>query len=220
VIAALLLAGCMMQPWGELQLGDRLLVMGLPTFGKSTLCEKLTATADRALFFSPVPDFQKPARPVYSIAELERYPDLLCGEYVRVAVKVNGRGRELAEQAVRTFRALERAYRDFDATGEGGCVAVFDEVGDYRRFAEDELNAIFRRGRHYGLVPIFASQVATDIPLRARKLASRVLCLGQRHGDELRELRGLYGEDFARRVGAWRKYEPPAEWSAANPVEV
>lgn len=209
----------MPQPWGELNLGDRLVVMALPTFGKTTLCEKLAAPADRALFFSTVRDFEKPERGVFTVEQLEAHPELLADPHSRIAVRAEATsGKPLASEVEALIECLEYAGRNFDRTGRGGRVVVFDEVGDYRRHLEDRLNTVFRKGRHFGIVPIFASQVATDLPLKCRKLASRVLCLGQRHADELKELR-IYGAGFAERVGRWAKYEPPIEWRAEERVE-
>lgn len=204
----------MAQPWGELNIGDRIVMMGLPTFGKSTLAEKLTAEADAAIFVSTFHDYEKTERGVATVDQLEKYPALLSDPHSRIAVRLShSSGRACAEEVAAVIDCLKFAGRNFDRTGHGGRVAVFDEVGSYRRYLEDELNEVFRGGRHYGVVPIFASQVATDIPLKCRKLASRVLCLGQRHRDELKELE-IYGKPFAERVGRWAKYEPPIEWRA------
>lgn len=217
----LALALAMTQPWGTLNLGERITVNGLPTFGKTTLCEKLAAEAYAAIFLSTFRDFEKPSRGVATVDQLERYPQLLAQSYSRIAVRVTSgkRGRALADEYARTIECVNFAGRHFDRTGKGGRIFVLDEIGDVRRHLEDELNAVFRGGRHYGIVPVFASQVATDLPLKARKLASTAYFLGQRHNDELKEIAACYGRDFASRVGRWRKYEPPIVWLAENPTE-
>lgn len=208
-----------MQPWGDLAIGERLVVMGLPTFGKTTLCESLAAEADSALFVSTFRDYEKVCRGVATVAQLERYPALLTEDHSRIAVRLEAQsGKPLADEVARVLTCVKRAGQHFDNHGFGGRVLILDEVGSYRRHLEDQLNEVFRGGRHYGVVPIFASQVATDLPLKCRKLASKVLCLGQRHADELKELR-IYGANFAERVGRWAKYEPPIIWTAEERVE-
>lgn len=203
--------------------------MGEPMSGKSTLAEKLTADAHRVLYFDLCGDYDKPGRLVVTIDELEKWPELLDDRHSRVVVAVQGDDeKSIAAEALRTLQACELAGADFDRArkaGPGvsvrsksaGRVVVFDEVGDYRRYAESTLNRLFRRGRHYGLVPILASQVATDFPLTCRRLASHVSCLAQSHDGELEALEQIYGADFATRVRAWRHFQPPVLWTRKMP---
>lgn len=209
------------QPWGDLQFGQRIIVMGEPLSGKSTLAEKLTADAHRVLWFDMCGDYERRGRLGVSVDELARWPALLDDPHARIVVRPQSEDDNgLSSEALQVLQLCERAGEAFDSTGRGGRVLVYDEVGDYRRYSEGTLNRLFRRGRHYGLVPILVSQVATDFPLTSRRIASHVYCLAQSHDSELAALEGTYGKDFAARVRAWRHYEPPVVWTrkAPNPA--
>lgn len=82
----------------------------------------------------------------------------------------------------------------------GNAVLVFDEVGDYRQKNEQTLNRIARNGRHDGIVPIYVSQVAIDIPYTVRRLATRVYSFAQFHPADIKALSEVYGESFAQSV--------------------
>jgi hypothetical protein len=202
------LALLMPQPWGQLAKGDKIVILGVPLSGKSTLAEKIVAGAWRVVWFDPAGDYGKPGRLSLSPAELERWPRLLDDDHARIVINPKGEtDRELGDE----FLAVTNLVRK--AGDKQGLIFVADEVGDYRAGAEGRINWLFRRGRHHGIVPILVSQVATDIPLKSRKLASQVYCLQQDHVDELKELARVYGDDYAHRVQAWRKYDPPVVWS-------
>ncbi|MHB1843227.1 MAG: hypothetical protein ACYCWW_00150 [Deltaproteobacteria bacterium] len=201
---ALILA-LVMQPWGTLEHTDRIVILGLPTSGKTWLAERLVAPAWRVVWFDPAGDYGKPGRVEVTPDELERWPRLVNDPHLRLVVTPQGEtGRELAEDLTRVTNIVRK---------KGDLVFVADEVGDYRVYAEGRLGWLFRRGRHDGIATVLVSQVGTDIPLTCRKTASRVYCLAQHHPDELQKLAAIYGEAYAARVAAWQKYDPPIVWS-------
>lgn len=188
---------------------SRVLIGGLPTCGKTEHAKKLTRESWRALWYSPQPeDFRAPGRLFVTVDELERYPDLLADPHTRIVVDPRGDdGKSQAEEVGVLVRLLFEA-RDI--------ACVFDEVGDYRREAERDLNRLFRRGRHSGIASVLVSQFATDFPLTCRRAASDVFVFAQKHKAELDALAETYGEDFAEQCRRWRKYEPPATWNLSE----
>ncbi len=204
----LILALAMPQPWGQLKPTDKVLILGLPTSGKSTLAEKLVSDAHRVCWFDPAGDYSRPGRLTLSPAELERWPQLLDDPHLRLVIEPETEEERDLGAEFKTVSTLVRHAGD-----KRGLVLVADEVGDYRAGAEGRINWWFRRGRHHNVATVLVSQVATDIPLKARKLASRVYCLAQEHPGELDALEEVYGHDFRVRVEAWRKYDAPVEWS-------
>lgn len=191
--------------------GARELIMGLPGTGKTRHAEALTASAYRVIWFSPVPDYYRPGRLWASVAYLERYRGLLDDPHARIAIAVQSETEKgIAEELFRLHVLVREA--SLRKGSPGGFVVVCDEVGDYKLAAEYVLISMFRRSRHNRCAYIFASQCATDIPFRVRKMASRVACFGQEHPRELAELRAVYPEEFVQRVERWAPNDPPAEW--------
>lgn len=205
-LLAVALGGMLMQPWGShLHGASRVLLMGLPTCGKSHHARALTADAARCLFYDVAgDDYAAPGRLDVTVRELERFPGLLDDEFCRLRVVPEADDGPGYAAEVSRLVALLWDARDI--------VAVFDEVGDYRAEAERTLNRLFRRGRHQGIATLLVSQFATDFPKTCRRAASDVYAVGQKHPHELKALADVYGEDFAARVAAWRKYEPPVTW--------
>lgn len=198
-----------MQPWGdELNAGDREIIIGLPGDGKTTLAEGLLASAWRSVTFTPdEEDFRLPGRLVVTVAELERWPRLLAEPHLKLAVEPRDLSGEGLAREVTALVELAFKARNL--------ILVLDEVGDYRRQAEHSLNRLMRRCRKKGVVPVLISQVATDIPLTCRRVATRVRCLGQHERSELKALGDEYGDTFAAMVAAWKRFEPPVTWRRA-----
>jgi hypothetical protein len=98
------------------------------------------------------------------------------------------------------------------ARASGDMVVVLDEVGDYKRFAEMELVKLARNGRHDGIVSMYVSQMAIDIPKGVRRLATRVYSFRQFHKDDLKALGEIYGEPFAEEVSRAELHEV-IEWT-------
>lgn len=204
----------MPQPWGpHLSGSSRVVILGLPESGKSTLVESLTRDAHRAIFFDAGgDDYAKPGRLVLTAAELAHYPRLLSDPHLRLVIRPEGRdGKELAAEVHTLLETLGLWQRP---PPKRNLVLALDEVGDYRAWAEHDLKTIFRRGRHLGIGIVLASQFATDIPLTSRRAASHMYCLAQSHRAELDALEADYGEQFAADVAAWRHYQPPVTWTS------
>lgn len=178
------------KPWGKFRPGDRLIILGLPFTGKSRLAAKLTEEADRVVYFDPMSDYSgySNAKPV-TVSELLENPSLLEEPRFRLAVIPNE--DTLDDDLEDTIRLVR---------GAGNAILVFDEVGDYRQRNEVILNKIARNGRHDGIVPIYVSQVAIDIPLTVRRLATRVYSYLQVHKEDIDALAERYGQAFADSV--------------------
>lgn len=191
--------------------GAREIILGMPGTGKTRHAEALTATAHRVVFFSPVPDYYREGRLWATVDYLDRWRGLLDDPHARIVVAVES---EEPRGIARELRKLHGLLREAATRkgSPGGWVVVLDEVGDYKDDAEGVLISMFRRSRHNRSAYIFASQCATDIPFRARKMASRVACFGQEHAREISELRAVYPDEFADRVQAWNEGDAPAEW--------
>jgi len=177
-------------PWGPFQPGDRVVIIGLPLSGKTYLAGKLTATAQRILYFDPFHDYREAAGATEIAAnDLLSRPKLLAESTFRYAVIPDE--NELAEQ-LEDVVSLARAASNL--------VIVLDEVGDYKQEARVTLEKLARNGRHDGLVPVYVSQVAVDIPRTVRRLATRVYSFRQVDIDDLDALEERYGEAYAREV--------------------
>jgi hypothetical protein len=162
----------------------------LPFTGKSRLAAKLTAQADRVVFFDPMNDYaQFAGAKEITVSQLLENPKLLETPKFRFAVIPDEENMiDELEDTIRLVRSASNA------------VLVFDEVGDYRQQGEQILNRVARNGRHDGIVPIYVSQVAIDIPLTVRRLATRVYSYMQVDPKDIDALRDKYGEPFANAV--------------------
>lgn len=178
------------RPWGKFKPGDRVIILGLPFTGKSRLAAKLTAEAERVVYFDPMQDYAAyaNARQV-TVSELLEKPDLLEAPKFRLAVIPND--ETIADDLEDTVTLIRSATN---------LVFVMDEVGDYRQKAEHIMNRLARNGRHDGIVPIYVSQVAVDIPLTVRRLATRVYSYLQVDKRDIDALETQYGETFAASV--------------------
>jgi hypothetical protein len=192
-------------PIGHFKLGERIIILGLPLSGKSTLAAKLTKDVPRLLFFDPFQDNDTIANvQKISMDELRENPKLLAKDKFRYAIQP---GNETLVEDADEFISYARAA--------GNLVMVMDEVGDYKRELEQELSAVARNVRHQGIVPIFVSQFATDIPKNVRRAASSVYSFIQYHPHDLDALAEVYGEKYANTVSHLRKYRY-ALWNQEN----
>ena len=178
------------------------MILGLPLTGKSRLAAKLTEGADRVIFFDPMSDYAAYAGARQTtLNELAEHPEWLSEPRFRIAIVPDGEDYE-GEVA----ETISIAYQ------VRNLILVFDEVGDYRSVTERMLNRVSRTGRHSGIVPIYVSQVATDIPLTVRRLATRVYSFTQFFERDLSALESVYGIGFTDRVKKLRKGEH-ATWT-------
>lgn len=194
MIALLLLVLAMPQPWGP-KLGppQRVCITGISQTGKTTFTEKLVAPAFRRVYASPDTEFQKQHRLVLSVDELERYPALFDLVHLAVVVQLEEYDEEKqGEEVGKLCHLMLERGRDL--------VLVYDEMGGYRRYAEVPLNRLWSRCSKRGIVPVFLSQVQTDLPLTVRKQASDAYIFAQPHKTELAEVEAVYGEEAAARV--------------------
>jgi DNA helicase HerA-like ATPase len=185
---------------GSLTHHDRVLVLGCTNTGKSIYAAELVRSARRVVFFDPQDDYLPCVNERASAAELERYPELLDGTWIRV--QVAPREDYLAEDFETTVRAVRAA---------GDLVFVADELGDYSAEAERTITRLARNGRHDGIALVLVSQAAVDIPKSARRQATRVISFLQTDPDDLAALAKRCGPEFASQVAAWRG-GPPAVW--------
>src|SRR3954451_2470212 len=188
---------------------SRVLVMGLPRYGKTTLVRrKLTSGAPRVIWHDVTGhDYTGPGRIACSISTLESNKQWLDEDFARIVVKAQSAGDPdvIKDEVLRIIRLVSQV---------GDIVVVFDEVQSHERKTEKALNGLFARGNHYGIVPIACSQRATDIPLGSRVNASDVYCFGQHHPKELRALFDCYGDLYADACNRARKGAPPVHWQA------
>lgn len=184
-------------PTGQFVKGDRVVIIGLPMSGKSYLAAKLTKDAPRVLYFDPFHDYAQTAGAVEISADalIER-PTILNRSTFNFAIIPDEDDLALQlEEVVKVARAA------------GDLVLVLDEVGDYKREATLELEKLARNGRHNGLVPVYVSQVAMDIPRTVRRLATRVYSFRQEDKDDIDALSERYGEAFALKVSTLPLHE-------------
>jgi hypothetical protein len=197
------------QPLGnEFIRGDRVVIIGLPLSGKTYLATRLTASAPRILFFDPYHDYVEKAEEVkappiaeISADELIENPKILNQSKFRLAIIPDE--DDLAEQLDLVVRIARAA---------GDLILVMDEVGDYKRNATLTLEKLARNGRHNGLVPIYVSQVAMDIPRTVRRIATRVYSFRQEDIEDLDALAERYGDDYAAKVSNLPEHEY-AQWN-------
>jgi hypothetical protein len=151
-------------------------------------------------------DYYARGRLPLSISELEDNRHLLLQEHCRIVVLARDAGDPdmLADEAGRIIDCIYPL--------PGNIVVVFDEVGRHNRKSEKMINSLFASGNHYGIVPILASQKATDIGLGARVTASDVYCFGQHHPKELKAVYDCYGDIYAGKVAALHQGDAPVHW--------
>jgi hypothetical protein len=172
-------------------------IIGLPMSGKSYLAAKLTKDAPRVLYFDPFHDYAETAGAVEISADsLIENPSQLNRSSFNFAIIPDE--DDLAMQ-------LEEVVKVARAAGD--LVLVLDVVGDYKREATLELEKLARNGRHNGLVPVYVSQVAMDIPRTVRRLATRVYSFRQEDKDDIEALAERYGDSFASKVSTLPLHE-------------
>jgi len=185
------------KPLGDFRPGDRIIIIGLPLSGKTFLAAKLTANVSRILFFDPYHDYAQAAgAEEVSADELIENPQRLAQARFRLAVIPDE--ADIAMQLEEVIRIARAA---------GNLVLVMDEVGDYKRNAQLELEKLARNGRHNGIVPIYVSQVAMDIPRTVRRIATQVYSFRQEDMEDLDALSERYGEKFATEVSTLKLHE-------------
>ena len=190
-------------PLGQFRLGDRVIIIGLPLSGKTYLAGKLTKDVPRILFFDPYHDYKEAAKATEVKADdLIKNPKMLHTSRFRLSIIPN---EDFLADQLEDCVSIARAA--------GNLVFVMDEVGDYKKEATNTLEKLARNGRHDGLVPIYVSQVAMDIPRTVRRLASQVYSFRQNDIDDLDALRERYGDAFAEKVSRL----PPHEFAKWTP---
>jgi adenylate kinase family enzyme len=193
------------KPLGDFIPGDRIIIIGLPLSGKTYLAAKLTANVPRILYFDPYHDYNEAAgAEEISADSLIENPRVLAKGSFRYAIIPDEDDIAMQlEEVVSIARAA------------GNLVLVMDEVGDYKRNAQLVLEKLARNGRHNGLVPIYVSQVAMDIPRTVRRIATRVYSFRQEDIEDLDALSERYGEKYAEDVSnlALHRY---ALWTLTN----
>lgn len=182
-------------PWGPFHVADRVMILGISYTGKTTKAAELAKSADRVLAFDPLHDYARFGYEEISVGELSERPELLDAPRFKIAAIPD------EEDLQNDLSLFVRLARD-----AGNVVVIFEEVGDYSAEGFPELNKIARNGRHEGIVPIFVSQCAVDIPKVVRRTATYVYSFRQQEPDDLRQLEGRCGADFvARAKVAWEK---------------
>lgn len=192
----------------DLERGDHIIVLGVPLSGKTTFAERLVRKARRLLVFDPGGDWESMrGAMVVRPADLDALP-ALKDRWFRVVVQA---GRDTGYDVAEEFEYTARMARD-----AGDLVLVADEVGDYKRGAgERALVAMHRNGHKQGVVTVYVSQRAVDIPLGARATATRVYSFLQDSEDDLAALHESYDPSaphFSDRVRAWKAGDPPVVW--------
>lgn len=187
---------------------SRVVVIGLPRYGKTRLIrDTLTADAPRVIFHDITGhDYYAPGRLPLTIDDLESNTYLLHQEFCRLVIIAQSAGDpQIIRDEVRRLIALIQP-------NPGNCIVVFDEMQTHGRKDDQEINGLFAKGNHYGIVPIIAGQQATNLPLGARKGCSDAFVFGQHHPTELKEVFDCYGDVFAARVSQMRKGDRPLHW--------
>lgn len=183
---------------GPFRVGERIIILGIPMSGKTTLAATLTKSVKRIVYFDPFHDYAEIANAkAVKASELFKNPKILDQSEFRYAIQPDDTG-DLAQDFDDTVMLVRAA---------GDMVFVMDEIGDYKRETEQTLAKIARNIRHNGIVPIFVSQVATDIPKTVRRLATAVYSFRQEHPDDLEALEKVYGEAFAQEVSQLPEHE-------------
>jgi len=189
-----------MKPFGShLVAGERVVVLGVPGTGKTTIVRELTADAPRCVWYDRALDYEAPDRLCLTMAELRDNPLLLGSDLVRIAVSPTDDQDEREEAADLDW--LCKTVRKV-----GPIVLAMDELGDLRPFADRCLGTLFRKCRKELVVPIAASQFATDLPVRVRKAATRAIITAQTHPTELAEVERTYGLDVRESVERWEPF--------------
>lgn len=189
--------GFPINPWGPFKYFERVMIIGLPMSGKSYLAAKLTKPCPRVVYFDPAKDYAKlTGAKSITVDELFDNPAILDQKRFRIAIIPDSEPEEVLEDVTAIVRAA------------GNLVFVLDEVGDYNQGkAGDTLKKLARNGRHDGIVSVYVSQVAVDIPKTVRRLATRVYSFKQVHPHDLKALEEIYGEAFAQRVANLGEHE-------------
>ena len=199
----------MVNPWGdELRNTDHRLILGVPQSGKTTYAKKVVSSARRVIYFDPQGDFEdtRGAR----IVTVEDWPakSFFDERYFRLVVQA---GRNDEFDVSEEFVYVARRVREI-----GNLVLLADEVGDYNKGkAERALKMLHRNGHKQGIVTVFVSQRAVDIPLGCRATATRVDSFLQDSEEDLDAIRKVYdpgSPGYSERVRAWQPHRPPVTW--------
>jgi hypothetical protein len=182
-------------PWGRFHVADRVLILGISYTGKTTLAAELARDADRVLAFDPLHDYARFGYREISVQALAEDPTVLEAPRFKIAA-IPDETDIIGD--LEDFVALARAARNM--------VVIFEEVGDYSQEGFAELNRMARNGRHDGIVPIYVSQNAVDIPKVVRRSATYVYSFRQQEVDDLKQLEGRCGSAFIEEAReAWTR---------------
>lgn len=192
----------------ELERGDHRLVIGVPGSGKTYYAVRLVAKARRVIYFDPAGEFEGVRGAI--VCDVDTWPssEVTQQSHFRVVVRAEQSGeRDVGDEFVYTAQR---------ARAIGDCVLLADEVGDYNRGpAERALKMMHRNGHKQGVVTVFVSQRAVDIPLGCRATATHVASFLQDNEQDIDALRDVYdpgSPGFSERVRRWKPYQPPVTW--------
>lgn len=191
---------------GPFTIGDHWIIVGVPQSGKTVLALRLVKACRRVVYFDPRAEYEARGEP---IKPSDLRSDHFAGEWLRLTIQAN-RNSEI-DPAVE-FVHSSRIVRD-GARIHGSLVYVCDEIGDYAAGAMRTLRQIHANGHKDGVVSLFVSQRAVDLPLGCRATATRVLSLLQTHPTDLQRLEDEFGPEMRSAAQAWRPYSPPAVWT-------
>lgn len=194
---------------GPFQVGDHWIIIGIPLSGKTWMARKLVSSCDRVVYFDVRAEYEENGRPI-------RPEDLqasdLDGQYLRLTVQAfRNPYRNVPDEFIETTRIVREG-----AALYGPLVYVCDEIGAYATGAMTTLRQIHANGHKDGVVSLFISQRAVDLPLGCRATASKVMSLMQTHPTDLQRIEDEFGRPMREACERWRPGDEPATWVRPN----